>query len=54
MLEIKPLTLVSGGLGVLISEHPKNKCLLQNTHFSMWWHIVFLILKNKYLNNLIN
>ena len=27
-----------------ILEHPKNKCLSQTTHFSVWWHIVFLIL----------
>jgi len=44
MSEIKPLTLVSGcNLGVLISEHPKNKCLSQTHTFKCGWHIVFLI-----------
>ncbi|MEK6859918.1 MAG: hypothetical protein AABX54_03820, partial [Nanoarchaeota archaeon] len=32
MSEIKPLTLVSGySFGVLISEHPKNKCQSNHT-----------------------
>jgi len=45
MSEIKPLTLVSGcNLSVLISEHPKNKCLSQTHTFKCGWHIVFLIL----------
>jgi len=29
---------------VRIPEHPKNKCLSQNTPFNRWWHIVFLII----------
>ncbi len=29
---------------ILISDHPKTKCLSQTTPFSVWWHIVFLIL----------
>ncbi len=36
---------------ILISEHPKNKCLLQTTSFGMWWHIVFLIFLNKFLES---
>jgi hypothetical protein len=44
MSEIKPLTLVSGySLGVLISEHPKNKGLPQTHTFRCGWPIVFLI-----------
>ena len=42
MSEIKPLTLVSGYfLGVLISEHPKNKCLSQTPTFKCGPHKSF-------------
>jgi len=44
MSEIKPLISVSGrNLGVLISEHPKNKGLSQTTPFMVWCPIVFLM-----------
>ncbi|MBI3334847.1 hypothetical protein HYZ97_05150 [Candidatus Pacearchaeota archaeon] len=35
---LKPCLLRQGVL-----EHPKHECLSQTTHFSAWWHIVFLM-----------